>query len=103
MTNEEFLRCMKESVIRSERTLAKKEQEYSGGKDRLDQFKRAGAVQDITPTEALVGMMTKHFTSVADMAKDPEEYTIQQWNEKLGDLRNYTFLLDALVRDVREA
>jgi hypothetical protein len=82
--------------------LKKKEKEYSGNKDRLEQFHRAGSAQNILPTEALVGMMTKHFTSITDMAKDPINHTFKQWHEKLDDLRNYCDLLDALINDMKE-
>ena len=100
MTNEEFMIEFEKSCLRSKKTLIKKEKEYSGPEDRLEQFYRAGAAQGIGACEALLGMMTKHFTSAADMAVDPKSHSLRKWNEKLGDLRNYTFLLDALVRDL---
>ena len=76
------------------------EQALQASKDRLEQFYRAGYVQLIPATFALLGMATKHFTSIADMAKHPEDFSLKKWNEKLTDLRNYTYLLDALVRDM---
>lgn len=100
MTNEEFLIEVENSHNRSKKVLIKKAAEYSGDKDRLEQFYRAGCAQMITPTSALVGMATKHFTSIADMAKRPNDYSLKKWNEKLTDLRNYTYLQDALVRDL---
>jgi len=100
MTNEEFMLEVDRSVLRSKRVLLKKEREYSSDKDRLEQFYRAGAAQAVSPTEALIGMATKHFTSIADMAKNPRVYTRKQWNAKVVDLRNYTFLLDGLLTDL---
>jgi hypothetical protein len=91
---------VKDSFLRSERVLIKKEKEYSSGRDRLEQFHRAGAAQAINPAEALLGMATKHFTSIADMVKSPTSYSLKQWHEKTTDLRNYTFLLDALIKDL---
>lgn len=102
MNNEQFLTHIESAYLRRRQLLEIKRKVYSGEKDRLEQFHRAGAVQNILPTEALVGMMTKHYTSVADMAKNPSAYTSKQWNEKLDDLRNYCDLLDALVSDVKE-
>ena len=102
MTNTQFLFHIQSSFDRRLALLNKKEKEYSNGKDRLEQFHRAGAVQNIKPTEALLGMATKHFTSITDMAKDPSNFTSQQWNEKLDDMRNYMDLLDALVEDMKE-
>ena len=86
---------------RSKKLLIRKGEEYSTPDgNRLEQFYRAGAAQGITPTEALVGMVTKHFTSIADMAKDPFSYNLKKWREKVTDLRNYTILLDALLIDM---
>jgi hypothetical protein len=102
MTNKQFLEHLEIATARRREILKKKEKEYSNGKDRLEQFWRAGAAQNILPTEALVGMATKHFTSITDMAKEPTNYTGNQWNEKLDDLRNYMDLLDALVTDINE-
>ena len=100
MTNDEFMIEVENSHNRSKRLLIKKAAEYSGDKDRLEQFYRAGWAQNIQATEALLGMATKHFTSIADMVKYPEDFPLKKWNEKLTDLRNYTYLLDALVRDI---
>lgn len=101
MNQSDFEMEFDKSVMRSKKTLINKAKEYATkNPDRLNQFYRAGQVQNINPVEALIGMVTKHYTSVCDMAKFPKDYNIRQWNEKIGDLRNYTFLLDALLRDM---
>jgi hypothetical protein len=100
MTNEEFMLEVEASINRSKRVLIKKGIEYSGPTDRLENFKRAAAAQGIEPTQALIGMVSKQFTSVCDMVKNPFLYKEKQWNEKITDIRNYTFLLDALLRDM---
>ena len=100
MTNEQFMIEVENSHNRSKRILIKKAAEYSGDEDRLEQFYRAGCAQLVPATFALLGMATKHFTSIADMVKHPEDFPLRKWNEKLTDLRNYTYLLDALVRDL---
>jgi len=99
MTNEQFLIEVENSHNRSKRLLIKKAAEYSGDEDRLEQFYRIGAVQMITAQSALIALAAKHFTSIADMAKRPSEFSLKKWDEKVTDLRNYTYLLDALVRD----
>lgn len=102
MDNNQFMIEVENSTNRSKRLLLKKQSEYTtGDRDRLEQFYRAGQAQNINPTEALIGMATKHFTSICDMAKNPNIYSIKQWNAKITDLRNYTYLLDALIRDMR--
>ncbi len=95
-----FMIEVENSHNRSKRILLRKRAEYAGDKNRLEQFYRAGSVQNINPCEALLGMATKHYTSIADMSKEPYDHSIKKWNEKLTDLRNYTYLLDALIRDI---
>ena len=100
MTNDQFLIEVENSHNRSKKVLIKKEKEYSPGADRLDQFYRAATLQRTNPCSALFGMAIKHITSIADMCKDPTLYNLKTWDEKIGDLRNYTYLLDALLRDM---
>lgn len=100
MTNEEFQIEVEKAFLRSKQILNKKEKEYSDGRDRLCQFKIVGTFNDVPPTEALWGMASKHISSIASMVKYPSSYNLKQWREKLNDLRNYTFLLDALLIDL---
>lgn len=99
MDNEQFIIEVEKSHLRSKQLLIKKGTEYTSNNNRLGQFYRAGKVQGITPESALVGMATKHFTSICDMAKNPFGYSMKFWDSKITDLRNYTYLLDALLRD----
>lgn len=100
MDNQHFMMEVEDAHSRSKRLLMKKESEYSEGDDRLVQFHAAGAAQQLPSTMALIGMAAKHFTSIAKMAKSPRSYSLKQWREKTTDLRNYTYLLDALLVDI---
>ena len=100
MTNEQFMMEVDKAFARSKQLLMKKEKEYSEGTDRLDQFYKVAFLNTISPTEALWGMASKHVTSVSSMVKDPKMYNMKRWREKLNDLRNYTFLLEALLVDL---
>jgi len=100
MNNQEFMMEVEKSFIRSKQLLLRKEHEYSSGGDRLIQFKKTGAMESKYPTETLFTMADKHISSIADMVKNPTSYSLKQWNSKITDLRNYTFLLDALLRDL---
>lgn len=103
MNQERFNIEVEKSILRSKQVLIKKGKEYSEeGGNRLEQFYRAGATQNITPESALMGMWVKHVTSLSDMCKDPGKFKIEKFNEKITDIRNYTFLLDALLRDTDE-
>ena len=100
MNNKEFLDCVEKSYFRSIVILTEKEKEYSQDNNRLIQFYESSAITNTNPCEALIGMATKHFTSIAYMAKNPSSFSLDRWDEKITDLRNYTFLLDALLRDM---
>lgn len=77
-----------------------KAKEYATGGDRLHNFKVAAAVQGISPTAALAGMMAKHTVSVYDMVGSGEDYPMELWEEKIKDSINYLFLLWALLHEV---
>ncbi len=102
MDNEQFMAHLETTFLRRKKLLSYKGKVYGGATDRLEQFHRAASAQNILPTEALMGMATKHFTAITDMCKDPSNYTFNRWHEVLDDLRNYMDLLDALVTDVKE-
>ena len=102
MIDEQFILHIGAAFERRKELLKFKKRFYATGIDRLEQFHRAGSAQNILPTEALMGMATKHFTALTDMCKDPENYTTKRWHEVLDDMRNYMDLLDALVTDIKE-
>lgn len=103
MTNEHFKMIVEGQLKLCENLLVVKGIEYSEpGKntdDRLHAFKVAAALQNISPKEALAGMMAKHTVSIYDMCrnKDSENYTIEKWEEKISDHINYLLLLKALI------
>lgn len=68
--------------------------------DRLANFKQAAGMLQINPVQALMGMLVKHFVSVGTMAKNPTSYNLELWQEKLRDIRNYTYLLAGLLEDL---
>lgn len=100
MDSKQFMEEVKESYERSVSILLAKEREYAIEGNRLVQFYEVSELADTNPVEALVTMAAKHFTSIMNMAKNPDTYTSGMWDEKITDLRNYTFLLDALLRDM---
>ena len=80
-------------------TLMNKAKEYATDDDKLHNFKVAAAVQGISPTAALAGMMAKHTVSVYDMIGTGETYPAALWEEKIKDSINYLFLLWALLHE----
>lgn len=100
MNSQEFMNEVEHSHERSVKVLLKKEKEYAVKDNRLGQFYEVGRLSGENSCKALIGMAAKHFTSIMSMARDPHLSSIEEWNEKITGLRNYTFLLDALLRDM---
>jgi hypothetical protein len=100
MKSDEFDELVKEENRASVEMLKAKAAEYATDDDRLSNFKEAAGLRNIHTTDALVGMLVKHWVSVSDMAKDPFLHCPLRWDEKLRDCRNYTYLLKALLKDL---
>ena len=98
MTAEKFNDIINWQIEHCRAILCNKAKEYATA-DRLHNFKVAGALQGISPVQALMGMMAKHTVSVADMCMSCETYPQELWDEKITDSINYLLLLAALVRE----
>lgn len=68
--------------------------------DRLAHFKKAAVVLNTTPRAALMGMLSKHLISVSDMCMCEQQYSKEQWDEKITDSINYFLILCAIVEEV---
>lgn len=101
MTNQDFQVVVKEQINRCYELLGVKNAEYtSNDSDRLDYFKKAATLNNVTPAAALFGMLSKHVISIADMCTIPgKTYDMDRWNEKITDTINYLLLLRALVEE----
>lgn len=103
MKQETFDLLVMEENKKSEAILSAKAKEYAeSGGDRLVNFKQCAGARGVNPAEALAGMLVKHFVSVLDMCKNPLNYSDDKWDEKLVDVRNYTYLLKGVITDMKE-
>lgn len=98
MNQSQFNDIFESTVSRCRNVLCSKAKEYAT-EDRLHNFKQAGHIQEVTPVQALAGMMAKHTVSVYDMVKSKDAYPEALWNEKITDSINYLILLRALIED----
>lgn len=106
MNHHEFKKLVKARQKHTKATLIIKGEEYSRNGDRLHNFNRAAAMNEETPAQALCGMFSKHIISIQDMVEDTAEGkypTKAQIDEKLGDMINYTHLLEGIFVDGKEA
>lgn len=99
MTGDEFSHCVTNRINKCLDTLGVKAKEYAINEDRLRAFKAAAAIEKTSPYEALGGMMAKHIVSIYDMLPNAKNYSIERWNEKIGDAINYLLLLDSLLQE----
>ena len=102
MNTEQFNELLERKLADSRTVLAGKAEEYSHGGDRLSNFKCAATILNCTPEKALLGFVTKHITALYDFVDalpDGRQYTVEQWAEKTGDIRNYMILLDGLIEE----
>ena len=101
MTNEKFQEIVETQIEITRATFIEKAEEYARG-DRLSNFKRIAALRDITPEDALLGLISKHIVAIYDFTKDIDNDLIQpieRWDEKINDVINYMILLKALVQE----
>ena len=105
MKTEELQKIMNRQFDVCMNIMAGKSEEYTeGSEDKLEHFKAAAALMGVTPEAALMGMMSKHLVSVADMCMDQrgsEAYSMDRWEEKITDSINYLLLLRAIVDENR--
>lgn len=102
MNSDDFNKVLQIRIEQIRNVLMAKAKEYARNDDRLRNFKRAGAMQNITPEEALIGMFAKHMVSIMDLVDDlghGQHSHTEIWNEKLGDAINYMILLEGLITE----
>lgn len=98
MKNDDFNKIVEEQILLCKNLLISKGKEYNEKKsDRLQLFKVASILEESNPEQALIGMMIKHTISICQMTNNPNNYSIEKWEEKITDHINYLILLKALI------
>ena len=100
MTSEQFEKVLERVTTNMHSVLSLKAEQYQRGADRLSNFKTAGRRLNCSPERALLGMVEKHSTAIADYVDDLERgqmMPMEQWDEKIIDSCSYLVLLLALV------
>lgn len=99
MTNKRFNEIVEDLTTHIKKTLTKKASEYNLTDDRLSSFKCAAEMQHNMPSQALLGMMTKHIVSIYDYVCTAEKFTEPMAREKIGDALDYLILLYAMLEE----
>ena len=102
MDNEQFMKLVAKRQNYCRDLLAKKAAEYAPDDDRLENFKRAAGLLQQSSAQALLGMLVKHWVSIAVMIETDGFGTHlgRLWEEKISDAINYLHLLEAILVDV---
>jgi len=82
------------------KTILSKKKGYGTDEDRLSNFKRAGELQKVKSTTALMGMLAKHTVALNDYMVDYESNKVtsaEDLDEKITDSINYLLLLKGLL------
>ena len=108
MTREEFEAKAVDRMTGIANLLGNKGREYAR-EDAFSNFTKAAALLGCSKEQALLGMLTKHFVSVADVVKDIDTGTVSSTvthallKEKTGDIIAYCLLLEAMHGEVANA
>jgi len=109
MEREVFNHLVEEQIDRCRNTLIKKGEEYGGEletndrfiQDCLHNFRVMAELGGVSLEQACSGFLGKHIVSIYDMCRNTSKgqvYSLDVWNEKLGDAINYLLILSAIVR-----
>jgi hypothetical protein len=96
-----FEDCIENRIHRIREGLLAKAEEYATEDNRFHNFDVAARILNITPEQALQGIMLKHIVSVFDLVEwtdsDTNKLTERIIDEKIGDTINYLILLEGLL------
>jgi len=98
MDSDRFEYILDAQIKRVQDVLVVKAAEYAT-EDRLANFKKAAGLRNVSPIQAISGMMAKHTVSIYDMAESGKTFPIDLWDEKITDHINYLILLRAALVD----
>lgn len=102
MNTKQFELLVQRRLNLSREVLMSKGEEYSVDDSPFYNFYAAGRILNTNPTEALLGMLSKHLVQVFDIAAGKHKDAITQdlLDEKIGDTINYLILLEGLIVDM---
>lgn len=98
VTATEFEKVLEARITNIRQTLIVKAKQYASANDHLYNFGEGAKFLQTTPEICLLGYLTKHLVSVADLCRNASsKQSLETWQEKIGDAINYLILLEAMV------
>lgn len=104
MNPETFDKFLEETLDRTREVLRSKGHEYAHDPDesRFHNFEVTAQFLQCSEEQALWGFVSKHLVSLSDMVKPAKDgqyvsYSLDQWDEKTGDVINYMILLRGIA------
>lgn len=104
MNPETFDLFLEETLDRTREVLRSKGHEYAHDPDesRFHNFEVTAQFLQCSEEQALWGFVSKHLVSLSDMVKPTKDgqyvsYSLDQWDEKTGDVINYMILLRGIA------
>jgi hypothetical protein len=104
MNFKEFNSLVRERQSKERELMVTKAGEYANDDERFSNFINCASwqAQGRTPEAALWNMLTKHLVATRDAIDQLALGVVKPypfWDEKLGDIRNYSVLLEGLIKD----
>lgn len=99
MNHDYFAEFLEDIVHHMRETMLSKNHEYAPGNDKLANFKSGAKALGVTPEQCLWFYTMKHIISIQDIVNGDAGYTPEKLREKAGDLRCYSVLLEALMKE----
>ncbi len=101
MNAETFDKLFQDRVLKMDKVLGEKAKEYAVEGEMLHNIKTVARLRGTNTRDALWGMAVKHLASVNDLVEGILPNTEKIVDEKIGDMINYLFLLEAVLKEER--
>lgn len=80
--------------------LNSKAREYGPGCDRFEHNKKLAKLLGTNPIFATICEASKHYITICDMAKNPEQFTDKEWIGRVYDMIAYLYIIIGLLDDM---
>jgi hypothetical protein len=104
MNHKDFSKLLRERQSKERDVMVTKAGEYANDDERFSNFHNGAPfmASGNTPEACLWNYLSKHLVAVRDAINQIELGVVKPmefWDEKLGDMRNYSVLLEGLITD----